>query len=341
MRYIPTFTLTNPIITLVASISEKLGTLSISSNDHLASLRTINHVRCVQGLLAIEGKSLTEDQLLTIAAGKRIKGSQVLVQEASRLLSIYQSLGSVAFGSLHSLLSMHKSLIIDKANEAGQYRKSGIGVIKNNKTIHQAPPANMISTLMTDLFIWVNESDVDPLIKSCVLHYELEFIHPFNEGNETLAFLWQTLILKQEHDLFHYLPVERVVAKQVKKYKKAMTASKKGFDSGPFIEFMLTTINELLENIAEYTDVETIITPVVTSHIKMLIKTIQLETTQSGINSFKRETLQQLLKLKDKKSFTQRYLKPALAEKFIEMTIPDKPTSRLQEYRLTALGLQQ
>ena len=51
-----------------------------------------------------------------------------------------------------------------------------------------------------------------------------------------------------------------------------------------------------------------------------------------------RAKLQEKLGLKDKIHFIEHYLNPALAEGLIERTIPDKPTSRLQKYRLTAKG---
>jgi len=53
-----------------------------------------------------------------------------------------------------------------------------------------------------------------------------------------------------------------------------------------------------------------------------------------------REILQNGLDLQDRKSFRQLYLKPAFVEGLIEMTLPDKPNSRLQKYRLTAKGQQ-
>jgi hypothetical protein len=67
---------------------------------------------------------------------------------------------------------------------------------------------------------------------------------------------------------------------------------------------------------------------------------MQCENKSHNTGQFKREVLQALLGLKDKKTFTQRYLKPALNAGLIEMTIPDKPPSRLQQYKVTALGQQ-
>jgi hypothetical protein len=49
-----------------------------------------------------------------------------------------------------------------------------------------------------------------------------------------------------------------------------------------------------------------------------------------------RPEIQQALGLRDRKSFRERYLKPALQAGLIEMTLPDKPNSRLQKYRLSA-----
>jgi len=51
-----------------------------------------------------------------------------------------------------------------------------------------------------------------------------------------------------------------------------------------------------------------------------------------------RDELQTALGLKDRKSFRELYLKPALEEGLVEMTIPDKPNSKNQKYRLTEKG---
>lgn len=72
------------------------------------------------------------------------------------------------------------------------------------------------------------------------------------------------------------------------------------------------------------------VTPQVTPQVDQLLLIIEGEMS--------REALQDNLQLQDRKSFRERYLRPALAGGLIEMTIPDKLNSRLQRYRLTNKG---
>jgi hypothetical protein len=71
-------------------------------------------------------------------------------------------------------------------------------------------------------------------------------------------------------------------------------------------------------------------TPQVTPQVGELLQAMQGEMS--------REALQITLDLQDRKSFRERYLKPALGAGLIEMTLPAKPNSRLQQYRLTEKG---
>ncbi|MCX9568839.1 cell filamentation protein Fic, partial [Vibrio cholerae] len=63
----------------------------------------------------------------------------------------------------------------------------------------------------------------------------------------------------------------------------------------------------------------------VTPQVKQLLEVLEGEML--------REEIQAILGLKDRKSFRDRYLKPALEAGLIEMTLPDKPTSKVQRYR--------
>ena len=52
----------------------------------------------------------------------------------------------------------------------------------------------------------------------------------------------------------------------------------------------------------------------------------------------KASEIQQLLKLRHRETFVDNYLRPLLETGWLERTIPDKPNSRLQKYRITAAG---
>ena len=105
---------------------------------------------------------------------------------------------------------------------------------------------------MKDLFKYVKDKSEISLIKSCVFHYEMEFIHPFMDGNGRMGRLWQTSILMDEYPLFGFLPFETLISKNQTAYYDALSASDKEGKSTKFIEYMLSIIdqslNELLEN---------------------------------------------------------------------------------------------
>lgn len=100
---------------------------------------------------------------------------------------------------------------------------------------------------MKGLFEWLRNSKDHLLIRSCVFHYEFEFIHPFIDGNGRIGRLWQSLILGKLHPLFEYLPIENMVYANQQKYYDALTRSSAIGQSGPFIDFMLGEILHTLE----------------------------------------------------------------------------------------------
>jgi Fic family protein len=201
-------------------------------------------------------------------------------------------------------------------DEAGSYRRGGVGVMAGQQVIHMAPPADRVPHLMADLFGWLAATEAHPLIASSVFHYEFEFIHPFADGNGRMGRLWQSLILARWNPLFADLPVESLIFEHQAEYYQALQESTQQTDSAPFIAFILQMILDAL------------ITS--TPQVSELLALIQGEMG--------REALQDAMGLSDRKSFRERYLKPALADGLLEMTIPDKPNSRLQKYRLTDKG---
>jgi hypothetical protein len=179
---------------------------------------------------------------------------------------------------------------------------------------------NRIKRLMSNLFNWLQHGTEHPLIRSCVFHYEFEFIHPFTDGNGRMGRLWQSLILSQWRSIFSDLPVESLVYLHQNEYYLALQQSTHKTDSSPFIEFMLQMI---LDGCHENTPQ---VSPQVSPQVKRLIASINGEMSK--------EELMIILALKDAKNFRKHYLLPALSNNLIEMTQPDAPQSPTQKYRL-------
>jgi len=326
-KYQPPFSITPAIVNLVGQISEAVGRLTILGEQARSlRLRRINRIRTIRGSLAIEGNTLSEAQITAILDGKRVIAPPREVQEVRNALAAYDRFDTWNPGEEKDLLEAHGILMSGLIDEAGRYRSGGVGVMEGSRIIHMAPPADCVPALMGDLFRWLVGSETHPLIASSVFHYEFEFIHPFADGNGRMGRLWQSLILARWNPLFADIPVESLVYEHQAEYYQALQESTRQTDCAPFIAFLLTMILETILVSAPQ------VAPSVTPQVGQLLLVVEGEMS--------RETLQNLLKLQDRKSFRERYLRPALAEGFIEMTIPGKPNSRLQRYRLTQKGRQ-
>jgi Fic family protein len=102
---------------------------------------------------------------------------------------------------------------------------------------------------MKDLFDYLKNDNDILLIKSCVFHYEFEFIHPFVDGNGRMGRLWQTVILKDYSPVFEYLPIESLIKERQQDYYDVLGKSDNQGNSTGFIEFMLEIINIALEDL--------------------------------------------------------------------------------------------
>lgn len=326
-KYQPPFTITQEILNLVAAISEALGRLTVLADQAKnLRLRRINRIRTIHSSLAIEGNTLTEAQITAILEGKRVIAPPREVQEVKNALSAYDRFDTWKPESEKDLREAHRILMSGLIDEAGMYRRGGVGVVAGQQVIHVAPPANRVPQLMGDVFGWLVATNVHPLVASSVFHYEFEFIHPFTDGNGRMGRLWQSLILTRWNPLFADIPVENLIFEHQTEYYQALHESTRQSDSAPFIAFMMRMMLGALTTSTPQ------VAPQVTPQVSELLAVIEGEMS--------RETLQAALGLADRKSFRARYLKPALDQRLIEMTIPDKPNSRLQKYRLTNTGRQ-
>ena len=248
MAYVPPFTVSSRSVNLVAEITEELVRYSFDSGKVNPHLRRINRIMSIYSSLAIEGNTLTMEQVTDIIDGKRVLGNPIEILEVKNALSAYDAMGDFDPYNLDSLLNAHKLMMKDIIDDVGVLRRTGVGVYSGEKLIHMAPPFDRVPELITDLLQWAKDSEDHPLIKSCVFHYEFEFIHPFSDGNGRTGRLWHTLILSKWNDSLASIPIESMVRRHQDEYYNAISRSTADGDSGVFIEFMLNAILEAIRN---------------------------------------------------------------------------------------------
>jgi Fic family protein len=243
-RMKPPYEITSSILKLITSISEKIGEVNANLlNKPSPKLRKQNRIKTIHSSLRIEGNTLTEEQITALLEKKRVIGPKKDVIEVLNAIEIYENLDIYKPYNEKSFLKAHKNLMKDLIEDAGKYRKQSVGIVKGTKVEHVAPPFGNLPYLMKDLFEYLKKSDEIELIKSCVFHYEMEFIHPFLDGNGRMGRLWQTLILMEKYSIFEFLPFETLISNDQEKYYKALAESDKSGKSTKFIEYMLGVID--------------------------------------------------------------------------------------------------
>jgi len=246
----PPYQITNRILELIASISEKIGEINAAYLfKPPTELRKKNRIKTIQSSLEIEGNSLSLDQVTAILNNKRIIAPEKDIVEVKNAIEAYENLENYNHTSLTSFCKAHAILMKGLIENAGKIRTKSVGIVKGVTITHIAPPGDIVKSLVKDLFDYLKKEKDLILIKSCVFHYEIEFIHPFMDGNGRMGRLWQTVILRQYSPVFEFLPIESLIKARQSEYYRILGESDNKGDSTGFIEFMLQIINESLEEL--------------------------------------------------------------------------------------------
>lgn len=249
----PPYTITTEILRLIISISEKIGEVNANFlNRPSPKLRRENRIKTIHASLQMEGNDLTEEQITALLENKRVIGPKKDVIEVLNAIEIYENLGKYNPTNEQSFLKAHLKLMDGLTDNPGKYRRQGVGIVKGSKVEHMAPSFKNVPYLMKDLFEYLRKEDEIELIKSCVFHYEMEFIHPFIDGNGRMGRIWQTLILMEKYPVFEFLPFETLISNDQEKYNKALSESDKSGNSTKFIEYMLNVINTSISELLNF-----------------------------------------------------------------------------------------
>ncbi len=323
-KYIPPYEITEDMLGIAAEIMELLGRFSgVGTIEKLPRLRRVNRIKSIHSSLAIENNTLTLKQVTDVIDGKRVLGPQDDVIAVKNAFEVYKGLGEIDPFSIDDLKKAHGVMMKGLVEEAGEIRTSPVGVVnQNGEVVHVAPPVGMVGGLLTGLFDWLKESNVQMLIKSSVFHYEFEFIHPFRDGNGRMGRLWQTALLSSWKPVFQWVPIESVIKDNQEEYYKAITISTSEGKSNRFILFMLGAIRSAIRDIVldannHYNHVNSQM-----SALLSVIESYPLSLTE----------LMEKVGLKSRDTFRKNYIIPALKAGLIGMTEPDKPKSKNQKY---------
>ena len=325
----PPYTITPAILSLVAEIAGELGRIgAISGSGNVPRLRRENRIRSIHASLAIENNTLTLDQVTSVIAGKRVLGPPNEIQEVRNAFAAYEAMTDWSPTSSGDLLAAHKLMLRGLADEVGRFRSGSVGIAQGDRVVHLAPPAGRVPDLVKNLLAWLRRTDAHPLVASSVFHYELEFIHPFSDGNGRIGRLWQTLLLSHWNPLLAWLPVESVIHDRQADYYRVLAVCDSAGNSTAFVEFLLAALLTSLREASAADPVSDPVSDQVAALLRILTKGNSLATSEC----------MRLLNLSHRPTFRKNYLRPAIADGLIELTIPDKPNSRLQKYRLTEKG---
>ena len=327
MEYKPPFEINDTIINLLAEISELVGQVSVLHKDSISPrLRRENRIKTIHSSLAIEHNSLSLEQVTAVLNGKRILGAPQEIKEVRNAYEAYELMLSLDPLSVDDLLKAHRLMMDELVKENGRFRSGGVGVFAGERLVHAAPPANYVPGLIADLFEWYRRSKLHILIKSCVFHYEFEFIHPFADGNGRMGRMWHTLMLSQWNELFAWLPIEELIRERQQEYYDALAAADSKADCTGFVELMMNIILDALTALDKTDPVSDPDTDPVSEQVRALLNCL-------GDRELSISQLMERLGLSHRPTFRKNYLRPALDAGLIEMTIPDKPNSRNQKYR--------
>lgn len=160
--------------------------------------------------------------------------------------------------------TIHKKMTkgtLEDANYEGKFRESNEFKLMDGLTgeIGYTPPDyKLIPKLIDDYCKFANnDSDshfIHPIIKACILHFLMGYIHPFIDGNGRTArsiFYWY--VLSKGYWLFQYMSISRKIEKSPAQYARAyLYTEKDANDLTYFINYHIRIIDGALDDLKEY-----------------------------------------------------------------------------------------
>ncbi len=333
----PPYTITEKSADYLAKIVENVTRLEYGTGfKRDIHLHRENRVKTIHSSLAIEGNTLTLGEVTAVIEGKRVAGKQTEIKEVKNAYEAYDKIMTFNPYSVKDFLSAHKLMTEGLLEESGRFRSGDVGVFNGDVAVHIGARPQFVPDLINALLDWAKDSELHPVLKSAILHYEIETIHPFADGNGRMGRLWQTLLLAKWNTIFAWIPMESILYQNRSQYYRAIEDARGSNDSGAFIEFTLLAVLNSIICQEQHQDKH---------EDKRQVKhqerhQVELTATQRRVlevlegGAFSRKEIFAKIGMNGDTRAFKRHIEPLLLKELIEMTVPDKPNSKLQRYRL-------
>lgn len=165
--------------------------------------------------------------------------------------------------SPEQILNIHRLIAdktLDNPEDVGRFRDNDeVYVINhvNSEIVHTPPSTDEINKLIDDLCNFFNNDSEDfihPIIKGCIIHFMIGWIHPFVDGNgRTARALFYWYMLNKGYWLTEYLSISRIIKDTKTQYEKAyLYTETDDNDLGYFITYHIKTMEKAFEALKEY-----------------------------------------------------------------------------------------
>jgi len=259
----PPFEISDEVNRMIGGIERLLGRYEgLQSPRPLPRLRRSVRVRTIRDSLAIEGNTLSLEQATTVLEGKRVVAPARDILELQNANAAYERLQEWRPYSIQDFCGAHRALMSGLIPSAGRWRAGGVGIAKGEEIAHVAPPADRVNGLIKDLMRFAKDESTPMLVRAAVVHYEIEFIHPFEDGNGRMGRLWHTLLLYRYHPAFEFVPLESIIRERQKDYYAVLGNCDRAGTATAFVEFGAAVVEEALQRFMENLKVE----PITSSH---------------------------------------------------------------------------
>lgn len=246
------YSLTPRTLSLLASISERLGEVNAAHLHHPPTLlRRAHRVSTIHATLALEDSPLDRRSIAQLLQGRSPDGQSPAEREVVNTIRLYDLLPSLDPFSSQDLRQAHGELMHGLALDPGQYRTGALEVLYGDRPGRRKAAAENIPVHVEQLLHFAGNDEAPLLITSCALHYGLVHLRPFTAGNGRIARLWQKLMLMQQWPVFSFLPLEGFIQQHRTGYYAALEQADRQADCGGFIVFMMERIDEAVHELLQ------------------------------------------------------------------------------------------